>query len=65
MDEQLVPPAHRFPESFKGEGINGHFFHVLRDKKGEFNALYYLTKEEETARHNAIFGQVVDQCAQQ
>lgn len=65
VDERLVPPAHRFPDMFKGEGTNGHFFHVLQDGKGEYNAVYYLSKEEQELRHNAVFSKAVNECAQQ
>ncbi|KAK4048885.1 Protein cwh43 [Microbotryomycetes sp. JL201] len=41
VDEDLVPSDHRFPSMFYGQGVRGHYFHVLKDRHGQFAPLYY------------------------
>ncbi|KAK4053362.1 Protein cwh43 [Microbotryomycetes sp. JL221] len=41
IDEQEADPAHRFPSMFYGQGVRGHYFHVLRDRHGQFAPWYY------------------------
>lgn len=56
VDENLVTPAHRFPSMFYGNGVRGHYFHVLRDGGGRLAPMYYLSPEEEQVRRSDNLG---------
>ncbi|KAM0787197.1 hypothetical protein ACM66B_006439 [Microbotryomycetes sp. NB124-2] len=41
VDADIVPQEFRFPAMFYGQGVRGHYFHVLKDRSGQFAPLYY------------------------
>lgn len=65
VDESLVPSAHRFPAKFKGHGVRGHYYQVLKDGEGNFAPLYYMSEGEEEARKMQQARKKVDECVQQ
>lgn len=50
---------------FKGEGVRGHYFQVLKDGTGEHNALYYLDPVEAERRAMVGAKAKVQECTQQ